>query len=165
MTAATHPADDQSQLEDGETVGAVSPMGAPANDGTLAEWPAHDWVAEATSGGAEYELYLDETTGLYEIRRVGGDAPARTEAAPEESAHSEPANASPDEPLEVITPVNDALDEPLATWASLAGPTGPSAFHTPLLWALSLTGAADFSPVPALGDSRGGSAWPLEAAA
>ncbi len=158
MTAATHPADDQSQLEDGEAVGAVSPMGAPANDGPLAEWPAHDWVAEATSGGAEYELYLDEATGLYEIRRVGGEtqAPAAAPVA---------ATAAANEPLEVITPVNDAPDEPLATWASLAGPTGPSAFHTPLLWALSLTGSADFSPVPALGDSRGGSAWPLEAAA
>jgi hypothetical protein len=128
-------------------------------------WPANDWVAEAASSPAEFELYFDEGTGLYEIRRIAGGAGSEAESSAPEAAVAAPAA----EPVVEITVENDAQNdahgEPLAGWASLAGPTGPSAFHTPLLWGLSLTGAADFSPLPALDQSRGGSAWRLEAAA
>lgn len=159
-------------------VSAADDLAQEADDASLAEtafkdWPANDWVAEAANGPAEFELYFDEATGLYEIRRTGAVGPgvAACEAAANEACgfteDVTPPAAHPVVELivEATDSGNDPTDQPLAGWASLAGPTGPSAFHTPLLWGLSLTGAADFSPLPALDQSRGGSAWPVDAAA
>jgi len=137
-----------------------------------------DWVEQAVRSGGGFELYFDEITGRYEVRRLDGQPPLAAEDL----------QAAPKEPMDFailstktalskqVPPAAKAADEaqrgrgetaqevPLL-WASFAGPVGSSPFHGPLGWTLGVIGAADFSPLPALGQSRGGSAWPLDAAA
>jgi hypothetical protein len=118
-----------------------------------------DWVEEVKANSeswGRYELVFDESTGQYELKEV---AATMVEAAAVEAPASSP------ETLILLDAVADDCAFELAGWASLAGPTGPSAFHTPFHWTQNLATPADLCAVAALSQSRFGATWRLVAAA
>jgi len=140
---------------------ALDPLSPEALLGPASEANGGDWVDDVQANSesyGRYELVFDEATGQYELKDLGAPPPpAQTHAA---------------EPQDAITPDGitlDASDEDvplvLASWASLAGPTGPSAFHTPYYWSKNLRSPADLGAIAALAESGCGAAWRLRPAA
>jgi hypothetical protein len=129
----------------------------PANDA------GGDWVDEVRANSdswGRFELVFDEATGQYELQDLG----------PKTAQEKTPTLApnvvqGPPETQILLDGVADDLALTLAGWASLAGPTGPSAFHTPFYWAGKLAEPADLRAIPVLAETCFGAAWRVRSAA
>ncbi len=138
---------------------------APTNVAAGGDWM--DEVQANSESWGRYELVFDEASGQYELKEYELKDMAPNHSCAATAAPATTAAATGAAPIETAIILDALADDgviELTSWASLAGPTGPSAFHTPFFWSKALTALADLGAIPALAHSRCGAAWPAVAA-